>query len=221
MSVRVIGMYQEFHGNAKTGDVVIDTTSRSKTFGRDLSPMIVGPVSLYDGHVAANVENAWQHAKLYPEHADVVRGQYRPNAEYWRWARDGWANPRAVRYPFGKARVPLGAWWNGRLLNYVDSRRFIYCPLYAEVVRHTWAFAKLRSIVESTSGTVWLRDFDGYDHVDLGMSLVDVLYNERRKMGHAFVLAGLLKGWPYPWTQLTPAFFRAREVFQRNMATRR
>jgi hypothetical protein len=35
---------------------------------------------------------------------------------------------------------------------------------------------------------IWLRDFDGYDHDDLGMSLSAVLHEERKKMGHAFVL---------------------------------
>lgn len=29
-----------------------------------LSPFFLGPVSLYDGHVAKNVENAWQYAKV-------------------------------------------------------------------------------------------------------------------------------------------------------------
>jgi hypothetical protein len=43
-------------------------------------------------------------------------------------------------------------------------------------------------------GEVAFWDFDGYDHVSLGMSLADVLHCEERKMGHAFVLAMMLEG---------------------------
>jgi hypothetical protein len=42
------------------GANVINTTSRSKDFGRGLSPFLVGPCNLYDGYVSKNAENGWQ-----------------------------------------------------------------------------------------------------------------------------------------------------------------
>lgn len=33
------------------------------SLARRLSPFFLGPVALYDGHVAKNVENAWQYSK--------------------------------------------------------------------------------------------------------------------------------------------------------------
>lgn len=40
--------------------------------------------ALYGGYEAVNMENAWQFAKLYAQHADE---QGRPTARYWKWAR--------------------------------------------------------------------------------------------------------------------------------------
>ena len=37
-----------------------------------------------------------------------------------------------------------------------------------------------------------LFDYDGYYHYGSNMSLTDVIYNPRRKMGHAFYLLGML-----------------------------
>jgi hypothetical protein len=38
-----------------------------------------------------------------------------------------------------------------------------------------------------------IRDYDAYDHESLGMSLIDVINNPKRKCGHAFVLLMILK----------------------------
>ena len=37
-----------------------------------------------------------------------------------------------------------------------------------------------------------LFDYDGYYHYGKDMSLDDVIYNPKRKMGHSFVLLGML-----------------------------
>ena len=39
-----------------------------------------------------------------------------------------------------------------------------------------------------------LLDFDAYDYMSQGMTLRDVALNPKRSMGHAFVLAMMLKG---------------------------
>lgn len=183
MSVRVTGP----RGPRVPG--AIDTTSKSRTWSRGLSPFIIGPVDLYGGHRAHNVENGWQYSKLYQQHADQDGN---PTPEYFEWAAAGWANPRAVRYPMGKGVKPLCSLWDGRRLTYVEARRAVYCPLYAAAVVGTAAFGRLTEEY-SAKGEVWLWDFDGYDHVGEGMSFADVLGCENRKMGHSFVLAMLLE----------------------------
>jgi hypothetical protein len=63
----------------------------------------------------------------------------------------------------------------------------------SQAVVQTEAFKKLKEIYE-TNKVIYLWDFDGYDYLALNMTLKQVLNLESRKMGHAFVLAMLLKG---------------------------
>lgn len=171
-------------------DDAIDTTSRSKTWSRGLSPFFVGPIDLYGGFVARNMENAWQFSKVYPED---VGADGTPSEDYWEWAKAGWADERAHRYPKGRGRVPAYSWWDGEKLTYVEARKRIYFPLYAKAVAKTAAFLRLQEVYRREEEiTLW--DFDGYDHRALGMDYKDVLNDPKRKMGHAFVLGYLLEG---------------------------
>ena len=169
---------------------IINTTSCSKeTWTRGLSPFYLGPVPLYDLRVARNMENAYQYTKVYAKH---VGSDGEPNDEYWKWAEEGWRARRARRYPMGKGATPEYSYWRGEKLGYTDARRKIYFPLYANAVRRTAAFKKLRNMYLENK-EIYLWDFDGYDHVELGIALKDVINIEERKMGHAFVLAMLLE----------------------------
>jgi hypothetical protein len=178
---------------APEGAIVIDTTSRSSNWSRGLSPFFVGPIPLYDGYEAKNLENAWQFAKVYPHHigSDDV-----PTPEYFKWAIQGWSDSFAHRYPMGKSATPKFSWFAGKKMGYIEARKEIYLPLYRDAVATTSAFQKLTGIFleAGMSGIdIILRDFDGYDHKRLDMSYEDVLNCSTRKMGHAFVLAMMLE----------------------------
>lgn len=187
MPVRVIG--PKDRAPLPEGAIFVNTTSRSLDWGRSFSPFLLGPCELYGGHIAETMENAWQYTKVYKEHMDAF-GE--PTDDYWAWAANGWASRRAERYPMGKGAIPEYSLWNGRKLSYVEARKEIYVPLYYAAVVGTLAYAKLRELHES-GVTVFLWDFDGYDHIKLDMSLVDVLNCPNRKMGHAFVLARMIE----------------------------
>ena len=175
---------------------LIDTTSRSKTWSRGLSPFNLGPVKCYDGLIARNMENAWQFAKVYPQ---FVNNLGEPSKKYFVWRDEGWKDPVPYRYPMGKGVVPTYSWWkvNGvfRALGYVEARKQIYIPLYTEAVKKTPAFRVLRRLYQRHK-ELWLWDFDGYNHRDsrLQFNYRDVIDCETKKMGHAFVLAMLLEG---------------------------
>jgi hypothetical protein len=181
--IRIVNMYTKCESGP--GVEVVDTTSKAG-WSSDLSPFKIGPVYLYDGMTATNVENAWQFAKLYRVHAD---GDGLPTPEYWTWARAGWADPKPHRYPMGRGARPLHSWWRGRKLGYVEARKAIYVPLYAEAVTQTPGWTKLQGLYQN-SETLVLRDYDGYERGE--QSLEQVLNNPERKMGHAFVLEMLL-----------------------------
>jgi hypothetical protein len=167
----------------------INTTSRSHNWTQGLSPFFLGPVDLYGIYVAQNVENGWQYSKVYPEYADASGN---PTEDYWTWAVYGWNLKKAMRYPAGKGKKPLYSWWDGEKLPYVEARKKIYAPLYANAVEKTDAWKKLKELYEK-HGQIWLWDFDSYDYIKLGMALKDVINCETRKCGHAFILAMMLQ----------------------------
>ena len=181
--IRIIGPRDKPDASA------INTTSRSADdWSSGLSPFKLGPLFLYDTHTAQIFENAWQFAKLYPDHAD---SQGQPTAAYWNWAKHGWNSQRAYRYPLGKRRKPLCSLWNGQRLDYIAARKRIYLPLYQKAVAQTSAYRRLEETYRR-SGSITLFDFDGYDHTSLSMTLADVLNCPTRICGHAFILAMML-----------------------------
>ena len=183
------------------GYVLVNTTSRSTSeVWRGLSPFLLGPVEVQTprgAFMAANVENAWQYSKVYrvgPTGAPFVDTAGAPTDAYYAWARAGWANPRPVRFPIGRGARPLYSLGpNGERLSYIEARRVLYAPWYAGAVERSAAFAALRALYE-TGACIGLVDFDGWDHVGQNYSLLAVLNAAKPKMGHAFVLAGLLTG---------------------------
>lgn len=189
-TIRIVGPRDK---NLNPDVLVVNTTSRSKEpWSRGLSPFFLGPVKLYDGFTSHNVENAWQYAKVYKQYTTNDDNRD-PTDEYWEWAKQGWGNKQAVRFPMGPGAKPEYSYWNGEKLGYVDARKKIYAPCYAKAALMSDAFAKLRSICMKEK-EIYLFDFDGYDYLQKGMSLQQVIDEPRLKMGHAFVLTMLLKG---------------------------
>jgi len=154
-----------------------------------INPFLNGPCDLYDGHTALVMENAWQFSKVYQEHAD---DDGNPTQEYWDWAKAGWANPKAVRFPMGKGRAPLYCLWKGERLGYVESRKKIYGPLFKAAAEQTGAYRKLQEL-HQTATTLYIRDWDGWCMKRHKMANLDeVLHNPKRKMGHGFFLKAML-----------------------------
>ena len=174
------------------GAIEINTTSRSGNWSRSLSPFFCGPVDLYKGFKSLNVENAWQYSKCYEYYLEEDGSV---GERYFKWAQDGWNDPKAHRYPMGKGMAtPLFSYWDGEKLSYTEARKKIYIPLYSQAVQQTFAFDKLKKMHEA-GDDLYLWDFDGYDHTMLNLTFDQVINNPDRKMGHAFVIAMLLEGY--------------------------
>lgn len=170
--------------------IVINTTSRSDNWSRGLSPFLLGPVELYDGYVAKNVENAWQFSKVYEYYLeeDGLIGD-----RYFKWAQNGWNDTRAHRYPMGKGIVPLYSYWKGKKLSYVEARKEIYIPAYSEAVKKSPAFEKLKQVY-SENKDIFLVDFDAHNLPPGSFDYWDLWNNPNIKVGHAYVLSMLLEG---------------------------
>lgn len=189
-------MIQVINQQFKTTDMmnVIDTTSRSTNWSKGLSPFYCGPVNLYGGYSAYNVENGWQYSKTYYNHVDANDN---PTADYFQWADAGWRSIKANRYPMGKGAKPLYTFWDGDKLGYIEARQRVYIPLYSEAVKKTYAFKKLKEIYSEVKSTeiLYLLDFDSHNLPDDYDYTYSKLWNNPNiKVGHAYVLAMLLEG---------------------------
>lgn len=181
--------YKNTHKIPKNS-IIIDTTSRSKSWTKGLSPFIIQAGYLYGNYYAKNVENAWQFSKVYP---DFVDDNKNPTSEYFKWAEYGWKSNFAYRYPMGKGIKPLYSLWDGKKYDYINARKYIYIPLYSRGCVKTLAFKKLLELYKTTNKDIYLIDFDGYNHKDLNMTLTDVLNNNKKSLGHSFVIYDLLQ----------------------------
>ena len=191
MTITVVSM-QEAGQRLNAGQVSVNTTSHGRETAHLFSPFMLGPVPLYGGREALNMENAWQYAKVY---ASLLEADGTVGAKYFAWASAGWANPRANRYPMGKGKRPVCSYWDGEPLSYVEARKRVYFPLYRDAVLRSGGYAWLKERADRCDELL-LVDFDGYRHRDLGMSLSDVINSEKHRMGHALVLAAMLEYGP-------------------------
>lgn len=173
----------------------INVTTSGGTKGRQLSPMLLGPVDVWMGLTenyikAKNVENAWQFSKVYECHdTDGI-----PNKEWYAWRDKGFNDSWAHRYPMGKGAIPLYS-WDGNQRDYIDARKLIYVPLYKDAVWTTKSelvYELVDMAVEH--GQLTLQDYDVWpkNQAD-GLSFEEIINNPTVKMGHAYVLAEMIK----------------------------
>lgn len=172
----------------------VDVTLNSDSWGRMLSPFILGPVTNELG-TSRNVENAWQYSKIFEVD---LNADNTPKDFYWKWRKDGFEKVKADRYPRGKDnnKYVRGSWFGregepGKLLNYVESRKKIYVPAYLQALRNNPiypTFIKFIADAWYSETTVIFRDYDTFNHEEAEMSLVQILNDERYKYGHGFIL---------------------------------
>ena len=106
-----------------------------------------------------------------------------------RWVGD----PVAHRYPMEKGVKPLYSYWDGKLLSYVEARKEIYIPLYAQAVQKTHAFSKLKALYKNVND-LYLWDFDAHGLDPVTIDYWKLCDNPDLKFGHAYVIAMLLEG---------------------------
>lgn len=171
--------------------IKINTTSHSNTTSKKLSPFFLGPVLVEPiiGKVftSENFENAWQYSKQYEKYEDINK--------YLEWAAAGFKSKKADRYPMGNGAKPMHSLYKGQKLGYIESRFKIYAPLYEECVLKYAKdeFDKIKELYDSGK-KIALFDFDGYGYHLADMKLEDVIYNDKKKMGHSFILIGMITG---------------------------
>jgi hypothetical protein len=145
--------------------------------------------------MAVRFENLWQYSKVYPEHMGPERTERSLEIEpaWYEWRAQGFASMKANRYPMGKGRRPLFSLWGDQRMLYVEARKKIYVPTYAQLVTRTPMYRLLKKLRDEGSKLI-LFDYDAYDYVEEGLTFEEALDNPHRRLGHAMVLCALLKG---------------------------
>lgn len=200
----------------------IDATSGSmnKIDGESatqFSPMYLGPVIEKDifgkGEKTALIfENYWQYGKVFPELGHV--GENGKITKKWLEFREkGYKKAKGDRHPVGtktdrvkfvdrrgrkwyEYMIPSFARYYGEKMDYITSRKKVYVPAYAYLVRRTEAFKKLKEKVDN-GFKVQILDFDGPKD---GSALITVDYLRKKindpssPFGHGFVISALLAG---------------------------
>uniref|UniRef100_A0A6M3KUJ4 Uncharacterized protein n=1 Tax=viral metagenome TaxID=1070528 RepID=A0A6M3KUJ4_9ZZZZ len=172
--------------------VVIDTTSSSGDF-RELSPFILRVP--YRGQ-SVIFENLWQYSKVYKKQTLAIDGY--PDASWYKWSEQGMAQDRAVRYPVGKGAIPEYSFWDDEKLGYIEARKRIYAPIYAENVENMGGYSRLKVLYAQCckdGRELILLDYDApRNFATEGLSVLQAINNPKQKMGHAFVLIMMLVG---------------------------
>ena len=184
------------------GFVDVNVCSRSKTRYRELSPFFLGPIHYQDqwtgdpnGIQVTNVENLWQFSKVWNGEHDQDTDL--PTAEFFERRNEGFKDPKPHRWiKLGSNDVVLYSFWKGNKLPYLDARKEVYCPVYADLVQQTVAFKQLYDLVHNKGQNVQIRGFDGYDVGNL--SLDQCLHDPSRSFGHELVIVSLLRN-EKPW----------------------
>ena len=157
------------------GFTLIEVMTASSKYGE------IGPYVLKDDE-GRIMENIWQSMKVYPyvpttrstfsrwdntviwSHPHEIHidehGELTP--EYWAWRDKLSRNPYPVRYPVGRQHRHkcVYAEWEGEKLDYVQSRKRIYFPLYTTLVEKEEIYAELKERLDGGENLL-IAEVDG------------------------------------------------------------
>jgi hypothetical protein len=164
-----------------TGWTNIPAWSRGASPWKQLSPFVIGPVNYIENGIQRkcdNFENFWQSHKVWhiidkqtkPEwrwkSETHINGQFNrntplslipePNDAWYIWHDALLANDKAVRRPNGKI-APLYAWWQGKKLGIIESRKQIYIPYLQALYRNHPVYQRIYNMVRRGTNIILLE----------------------------------------------------------------
>ena len=188
---------------ARKGLLRVDVTSGAglilqrepeRVYAKELSPLLIG-----DDHP---FENTWQYTKVYPQLGHWK--DEKPTKKWEEWRKSGFKKRKrgkGVRTPPEVSKLqkdnrkPLCAWWKGEKLGYIESRKKIYVPEYAKLIRKSRAFAALIGkdvLVIGIDGPPLDKYPNGFEVTE--ERLVEALNDPTHPFGHSYVVAAELAG---------------------------
>lgn len=135
-------------------------------------------------------ENYWQSGKIY----DTIPEE---KSKSW-WIN---LNEPKRKYPAGKGKQVLYSNYDGKIRNYIESRKEIYVPEYFSLIENNPISKKWSNIIKKGKSIV-VYDFDGprdknnqpiCEEVNLNL-LIEKINNPIHPFGHGYIVAGFLAG---------------------------
>jgi len=194
-------------------------------FYAELSPMMIGPViDRYSDCIGYNIEDAWQASKVYSFHlnsgkfdpkgkknnywkdgnkvidhtkSDEWIIEWKKWSEFCRFSGEGLR--RRCKLTKDKncinPNIPLFSYYRGEKLSYVESRKKMYIPWYADLVVKTRAFKYLKEKFTKTSLIILDPDGQPRDQKILEINektMREKINDKKFIFGHAYVIACIL-----------------------------
>lgn len=168
--------------------VIINVTSmqaKDSKNRRDFSPMTA---TNYRGFY--NFEAFWQSGKVYK---DIPVEKYK---SFWKNIKE----PKR-RYPGSKGKKVLYSKWDDEKLDYIESRKKVYIPLYYEMIKDREMTLYWKKIVEEGQDVI-IYDFDGprlddgsvtYHEVTLDF-VKEKVNDPKFPFGHGYIVASIFAG---------------------------
>jgi hypothetical protein len=101
--------------------------------------------------------------------------------------------PKRRAVPKSKGYVIAG-FYNGQIMRYIESRKKIYCPMYAKLIKQTSEFKKLKKMHKNGQNLLIVGP-DGRDIPMTYRSLKKAVNDPNHIFGHELVICCLLLGW--------------------------
>jgi len=165
------------------------TSAQSKTSAYRIAFSPMTPTG-YKGFLC--FENYWQSAKRY-EGLTSEKDLYVQD-KWWRTRKKG-----RRRYPKGRNKQVLHAWFNNKAMGYIESRKEIYVPEYYEIIKDSLVLKRLQKAVKNGQD-IAVYDFDGIRADDGGPAIQELsleLLKEKIEatefpFGHGYIVAAAL-----------------------------
>lgn len=201
-----------------SGFIKINASSMGPKEWKGLSPMLLGPFQIVEplafesyfsggvhpkftkieGNQTAIVkkfENYWQGSKIY--NVDVKDGTIQPSFFQRRAEMFNLDKGKRRALPKAKYGVPIAGYYNGKVMDYIESRKKVYALSYEYLVTRTPEYKNLVLLLASGNNLLIVGP-DGRDIPIEEKSLKYAIDDPKYIFGHELVLCSLLSGLR-PW----------------------
>lgn len=198
----------------------INVSSMGPYKWRGLSPMFLGPFEIeeplafedyfLDGvhpgftkkddttqtAIVKKFENYWQGSKIYS--IDVSNGEVVKKSFFQRRAESfNLEKGKRRTFPKNKYSKPIWGYYNGEIMDYITSRKKIYCPSYSFLIQESLEYRELKRMVADGKNLLIVGP-DGRDIPITEKKLKEAVNDPTYSFGHELVICSMLKNLQ-PW----------------------